>query len=261
MSAGRLAGRRILVTRPRAQAAGLAALIREEGGEPILFPAIEIADLADLSAFDAIADRLEEFALAIFISPTAVQRALDLLRVRRKGLPWPARVQVAAIGRGTARELERSGFPEVLAPAAEADSEALLALPALSSVAGMQVVVFRGQGGREFLGDTLAERGARVEYAECYRRIRPAQEISAPPPAWAHRALDAVTVSSSEGLANLDALLGAWRRDWLQESPLFVSHPRIAEEAERLGARETVVAGPGDREISLGLVAYFRDAK
>ena len=259
MSAGPLAGRRILVTRPRAQAEGLAALIRKEGGEPILFPAIEIGDLADLSAFHAIVDRLEEFDLAIFISPTAVQRALDLLRTRRNGRPWPARLQVAAIGRGTARELERSGFAEVLAPATEADSESLLALPALPVVAGTHVVVFRGQGGREVLGDTLAARGARVEYAECYRRVRPAQEVSSP--AWANRALDAVTVSSSESLANLDALLGAWRRDWLQESPLFVSHPRIAEEAERLGARETVVAGPGDREISLGLVAYFRDAK
>jgi len=257
MSAGPLAGRRILVTRPREQAAGLAALIREAGGEAIVFPAIEIGDLTDPTAFLAIADRLEEFDLAIFISPTAVQRALDLLR--RTGRPWPARLQAAAIGRGTARELERRGFRGVLAPAAEADSEALLALPALATVAGRRVVVFRGQGGRELLGDSLAARGARVEYAECYRRIRPAQEISAP--AWAQRALDAVSVSSSEGLANLDALLGAWRRDWLRESPLFVSHPRIAAEAARLGARETVVAGPGDREIALGLVAYFRDAK
>lgn len=261
MSAGPLAGKRILVTRPREQAAGLAALIREAGGEPILFPAIEIGDLADPTAFHAIADRLEAFDLAIFISPTAVQRALDLLQARRKGRAWPVRLQVAAIGRGTARELERRGFPEVLAPAGEADSEALLAVPALASVAGRQVVVFRGQGGRELLGDTLAARGARVEYAECYRRSRPAQQVSASPPAWAQRALDAVTVSSSEGLANLDALLAAWRRDWLQESPLFVPHPRVAEEAARLGARKTVVAGPGDREIALGLVAYFRDAK
>jgi uroporphyrinogen-III synthase len=259
MSAGALAGRRILVTRPREQAGGLAALIREEAGEPILFPAIEIRDLENPSAFHAIADRLEAFDLAIFVSPTAVQRAIDLLQVRRNKTSWPAQLPVAAIGRGTARELERRGFAEVLAPSAEADSEALLALPALATVAGRHIVVFRGQGGRELLGDTLAARGAEVEYAECYRRIRPSREVSAPD--WAHRALDAVTVSSAEGLANLDALLGAWRRNWLQESPVFVSHPRIAAEAARLGARETVVTGPGDREISLGLVAYFRGAK
>jgi uroporphyrinogen-III synthase len=215
----------------------------------------------DLSAFYGIADRLDAFDLAIFISPTAVQRALDLLVAHRKGRAWPVRLQVAAIGRGTARELERRGLAEVLAPPAEADSEALLALPELATLAGRHVVVFRGQGGRELLGDTLAARGARVEYAECYRRVRPVQEVSAPEPAWARRALDAVTVSSSEGLANLDALLRAWRRDWLRESPLFVPHPRIAAEAALLGARETVVAGPGDREIALGLLAYFRDAK
>ena len=261
MSGGPLAGKRILVTRPRELADALAALIREVGGEPILFPAIEISDVADRTAFYGIADRLEGFDLAIFISPTAVHRALDLLRSHRKGRAWPARLQVAAIGRGTARELERSGFAGVLAPPAEADSEALLALPGLTTLAGTQIVVFRGQGGRELLGDTLAARGARVEYAECYRRIRPAQEVSAPAPAWARRALDAVTVSSSEGLANLDALLRAWRRDWLRESPLFVPHSRIAAQAARLGARETVVAGPADREIALGLVAYFRDAK
>jgi uroporphyrinogen-III synthase len=261
MSAGPLAGKRILVTRPRELAEGLAALIHEAGGEPILFPAIEIGDLADRTAFYGIAGRLDEFDLAIFISPTAVRRALDLLRADRGGRPWPVRLKVAAIGRGTARELAQRGFAGVLAPAGEADSEALLALPGLAALAGTRIVVFRGEGGRDVLGDTLAARGAHVEYAECYRRIRPAQEVSAPEPPWARRALDAVTVSSSEGLANLDALLRAWRRDWLQESPLFVPHPRIAAEAARLGARETVVAGPGDREIALGLVAYFRDAK
>ncbi|MGH8676097.1 MAG: uroporphyrinogen-III synthase [Burkholderiales bacterium] len=261
MSAGPLAGKRILVTRPRGQAAGLAARIREAGGEPVLFPAIEITDLADLNPFFDIADRLEHFDLAIFISPTAVQRALALLRVRRKGLPWPARLQLAAIGRGSRRELKQRGLSGVLAPPGGADSEALLALPGLADVAGKHVVIFRGQDGRELLGDTLTARGARVEYAECYRRARPEPGVSAPEPAWAREALDAVTVSSSEALANLDAMLREWRRGWLQESPLFVPHPRVAEEAARLGARETVVAGPGDREIVLGLLAYFHDAK
>ena len=258
---GPLAGKRILVTRPREQAGGLAALICDAGGEAILFPAIEIMDLADLNPFYAIADRLEEFDIAIFISPTAVERAIALLSGRRTGRPWPSRLRAVAIGRGSQRELEQRGFSQVLAPEGEADSEALLALPGLAEVAGKRVVIFRGQGGRELLGDTLAARGAHVEYAECYRRARPAQNVSATEPAWARRPLDAVTVSSGEGLANLDAMLSAWRRDWLTESPLFVPHPRIAEEAARRGARETVVAGPGDRETALRLIAYFRGAK
>ena len=255
MSAGPLAGKRVLVTRPREQAAALASLVRDAGGEAILFPAIEIASLVDPGAFLGVAERLEQFDLAIFISPTAVQKALELLDKRQ----WPARLRVAALGGGSKRELERRGFTAGIAPQGDADSEALLALPELTHVRGKGIVVFRGQGGRELLGDTLAARGARVEYAECYRRVRPA--VSADKPAWALDALDAVTVSSSEGLANLDAMLRPWRSDWLQEGPLFVPHARVAAEAARLGARQAIVAGPGDGEIARALIAYFRGAK
>ena len=255
MSEAPLAGKRVLVTRPREQASVLAGLIHEAGGEPILFPAIEIAPVADLRHFYAVADRLQQFDLAIFISPTAVKKALGLL----EGRPWPEGLRVAAVGAGSQRELEGRGFCQVIAPQREADSEALLALPELADVAGRNIVVFRGEGGRELLGDTLSARGARIEYAECYRRIRPA--VSADKPGWADSPLDAVTVSSSEGLANLDAMLRAWRREWLRESPLFVPHSRIGAEAARLGAREAIVSGSGDAETARALIAYFRAAK
>lgn len=254
-----LAGRRILVTRPRERASGLADLIREAGGDAILFPAIEIRELDDLQPFYRIADHLEDFDLAVFISPTAVQRALDLLRSRRGETPWPPGLRLAAVGPGSQRELERRGFRGVIAPADHADSEALLALPALAAMSGQRVVIFRGAGGRELLAEILLSRGARVEVAECYRRVRP--EPLASPPVWAQRPLDAVTVSSSEGLANVVALLGGLRPEWLEESPVFVPHPRVADEVMRLGARETVVSGAGDEEIARRLVAYFRDAK
>ncbi len=256
-----LAGKRIVVTRPREQAEGLAALIREAGGEPIVFPALEIRDLDDLKPFFALADRLEAFHLAIFISPNAVHKALNLLRARRRGKPWPARLRVAALGRGSRRELEQEGFADVLAPQSHADSEALLALPEIAEVAGKRVVIFRGEGGRELLGDTLAARGARVEYAECYRRARPDPDRGALLAAWARGAVDAVTVSSGEGLANLYEMLGKLGQQWLKKSPLFVPHARIAEEATRLGVREVVVAGPSDGEILARLVAYFQHAK
>ena len=257
MTGGPLARRRVLVTRPREQATALAALILEAGGEPILFPAIEIASATDPDRFHRIGDRLEQFDLAIFISPTAVQKAFELLQARRPR--WPEHLRVAASGSGSARELERHGFTAVIVPPEESDSEALLASPELGDVHAKSIVIFRGEGGRELLGDTLAARGARVEYAECYRRVRPA--ASATEPAWARDALDAVTVSSGEGLANLDALLRAWRRDWLRESPLFVPHARVAAQAARLGASETIVAGPGDSETARALIAYFGAAK
>lgn len=262
MSAGPLAGRRIVVTRPREQAAGLAARIREADGEPVLFPAIEIRDLADLGAFHAIADRLEEFEWAVFVSPTAVRKALQLLRARRGSRPWPAALRAAAIGHGSRSALQDEGVPGVLAPMGQADSEALLEMPEFASPDGRRIVIFRGRGGRELLGETLAARGARVEYADCYVRARPAAG-SGPGggTGFPGAVVDAVTVTSGEGLANLYELLDERAREQLRQTPLFVSHPRVAAQAAGLGLRRVTVSGPGDAAMLAALVAYFRSAK
>ena len=261
MSGAALAGRGILVTRPREQAQGLAALIEAAGGNARVFPAIEIEDLPDLRPILELLDRLDEFDIAIFISPSAVHKALNLVRSRRGGRPWPPRLRVAAVGRGSRRELERQGFDDVIAPQAHADSEALLALAELTDVAGRRIVIFRGDGGRELLGDALAARGATVEYAECYRRARPRADSAPLLAAWARGGVDAVTVSSVEGLANLFDMLGKLGQQWLRTTPLFVPHPRVAEAAARLGVGKVIVGGPGDAEALQALVAYFRPAK
>jgi uroporphyrinogen-III synthase len=242
-----LAGRRILVTRPRELAQGLATLVREAGGEPLLYPALEIREVSDPAPARALIARLGEFDLAVFVSPTAVRKALELAA----GAPWPAALRVAAVGGGTRRALEAAGFREVIAPASGAeDSEGLLALPALASA--RRVAVFRGEGGRERLGEALGARGARVEYAECYRR--------APPAAGAAPAgrIDAICASSGEALRNLVALLG---RERVAQPPLFVPNARVAAVARGLGLRAPVLAGPGDAQMCAALVAYFGDAK
>jgi len=256
-----LAGRGIVVTRPSEHALGLAERIERAGGTALVFPAIEIEDLPDLRPILGLIDRLDEFDLAIFISPSAVHKALNLVRSRRGSRPWPPRVRAAAVGRGSRRELERQGFERVVAPRAHADSEALLALPELTQVAGRRIVIFRGDGGRELLGDTLAARGAVVEYAECYRRARPRADSAPLLAAWARGGVDAVTVSSSEGLANLFDMLGKLGQQWLRTTPVFVPHSRVAAAAARLGIGTVIVAGPGDPEVVEALVVYFAAQK
>ncbi len=239
-----LAGKRIVVTRPRELAGGLAALIAQAGGEALLFPAIEIREPEDPAPARALLGRLQEFDLAVFVSPSAVRKALELTA----GRAWP---RVAAVGEGTKRELERRGFRGVIAPSGQADSEALLALPEMAQIAGARVLVLRGAGGRELLGETLAARGAKVEYAECYRRVRP-ETLPL------EGRIDAVCVSSGEALTNLAALLG---RERLEHTPVFVSHPRVVARAADLGLRRPVLAGPGDAEMIARVVAYFAGAK
>lgn len=256
-----LAGRGIVLTRPEGLADGLAARIGESGGRALLFPAMRIEAPNDLDAVLALIDRLDAFDLAVFISPSAVREALKHVRTRRGEDPWPDSLAVAAIGRGTRRELERQGFGEVIAPAGGADSEALLAMPALQAVEGRQVIVFRGEGGRELLGDTLRARGAKLAYAECYRRARPDADGAALLAHWARGSVHAVVVSSSDGLANVCDMLGPPGRQWLRDTPVFVPHARVAEAARQQGIREVVVAGAGEAETHAALVAYFASGK
>lgn len=242
-----LSGRRILVTRPRELAQGLAALIADAGGVPVLYPALEIRDAENAGAARAALARLQDFGMAVFVSPSAVHKAFELL-----GRAWPSQVRAAALGAGTRRELEARGVREVIAPEEGADSEALLALAPLQQVAGVRVLILRGAGGRELIGATLAARGAHVSVLECYRRARPAP---APAPAGA---LDAVCANSAQTLTNLVALLGLAR---LRDAPLFVPHERVARFAREQGFAAVEVAGPGDAQMLARLLAYFGGAK
>jgi len=236
-----LRGRSILVTRPRAQAERLARLIEQAGGRAPLFPAIEIEDVPPPPALS----RLHEFDLAIFVSPTAVAKAMPHIAA------IPERVRVAAVGDGTRRALEKFGVIEVITPASGADSEALLATRQLGDVAGKRIAILRGDGGRALLGDTFVDRGATVEYVTCYRRLVP----KPPARSWKAGDLSALTVSSSQGLENLFAVLDP---EMLRSTPLFVPHARIAERARALAVREVVLAGHSDDEMLARLVAYFR---
>jgi uroporphyrinogen-III synthase len=255
MNARGLAGRRVVLTRPAGQAAQLAALIGAAGGEPVLFPALAILEIADARPLSALIDRLDSFDLAVFISANAVDRGLALVRARRK---WPLALRVATVGRGSEAALRRHGFEAVIVPTQGFDSEALLDLPELKQVAGKRVVIFRGEGGRELLAATLAARGAAVEYIECYRRGRPQVDITPLMAQWERREIDAVSVTSGEALTNLGEMLGETGQRYLQTTPLFVPHERIAAAARGLGVQTVVLtAGPGDAGLVAGLSAFF----
>ena len=256
MSGLPLAGRTVAVTRPAAQADSLCAALVRLGAEPLRFPLLTITAVADPAPLQAVAGHLGDFDLAFFVSPNAVNFALDaLLPVA----PWPARLAVATVGLGSEAALAVRGFHDVIAPRAGFDSESVLALPEFQAeaVAGRRVLILRGDGGRDLLGNTLIERGAHVDYLTCYHRGGPDAD---PAPLFEHARrgrLDALTVTSSEGIAHLLALPG-WAV--LADVPLFVPHPRIAEAARRGGFATVIPTGPGDSGLLDGLRAHFAAA-
>ncbi|MBI3902125.1 MAG: uroporphyrinogen-III synthase [Nitrosomonadales bacterium] len=246
-----LAGLNIAVTRPREQAAQLAQRIAQAGGKAIVFPLLEIGPAADPQTLRALVSRLHEFDLAIFISPNAVRYGMAAIR------ELPAALKIASVGQGSARVLRELGVSGILAPQDRFDSEALLALPELQNVDGWRIAIFRGDGGRELLGDTLKARGASVEYAECYQRSKPQQDgaalLAAGP--------DAITVTSSEALGYLWDMFDEQGRAQLVAIPLFVQHERIAAAAQRQGWRVVTATAGGDDGLLEGLVAWAQNRK
>jgi uroporphyrinogen-III synthase len=256
--AGALAGRTIVVTRPAPQAGALAALIREAGGTPIVFPVLEILDVDDPGPLVALIGRLARFDFAIFISPNAVKKAMTLIASHGG---FPPGLRAATVGKGSAAELRRFGIADVIAPSDRFDSEALLDLPGMHAVAGKRIVIFRGDSGREALGDTLVARGASVEYAACYRRSKPSADPSALFRLWTRDELSAFVITSSEGLRNLFEMVGPTGRPWLEQTLLFVPHVRVADTARALGSTRVVLTGPNDEGVLEGMIDWWSEVR
>lgn len=247
-----LAGRTVLVTRPRQQAAALAQAIRKAGGTAFEFPALDIEAVPVASLGTALA-QLAAADSAIFISPNAAQ--FGVAAIRAGGYLAPA-TRIFAVGPGTARALRELGVSGVITPPGQ-DSEALLALPQLSEMAGRQVVIVRGVGGRALLADSLRARGADVHFMECYRRRRPHADAAPLLARWQAGGIDAVTVTSAETLANLAAMLGEAGAPLLANTPLFAPHEKIAEAARRFGIAQVIATPGGDAGLTEGLINWF----
>jgi len=247
-----LAGMGVLNTRPVGQAASLTAGLRALGAEPVLFPTLAILPPLDTHTLRQRLATLATYHLAIFVSPTAVERGHAVAG------PWPMGLSVAGVGQGSAAALRAAGCENVLAPEDGADSEHLLALPELADLHGRRVLIFRGEGGRELLAETLSARGAQVDYAECYRRGLPESDPAPVCDSWRRGGIQAVTVLSSQGLDNLFTLLkGEDNADLIRTTPLFAPHPRIAEHARGLGVATAIATAPGEAGLLRGLVEYF----
>lgn len=251
-----LEGLRIVVTRPMGQASHLAAALSELGARPVLFPVLAIGDIEDPAPLRDAAIRLDEFDLAMFVSPNAVEKSMPILLA---GRAWPPGLRAVTVGLSSEKALAAFGVTDVIAPRQRFDSEALIELPEFQDVAGKRAIVFRGDGGRELFGDTLKARGAEVEYVTCYRRTRPVLDPGPLLKLWSDGQLAAMTVTSSEGMRNLFDMVGKIGQAWLRKTPLFVPHARIGEQAQALGCHEVIVTSPADDGLIAGLMEYFRE--
>ncbi|TXD63005.1 fused uroporphyrinogen-III synthase HemD/membrane protein HemX [Ralstonia sp. TCR112] len=257
----------VVVTRPRAQAPMLVAALERHGLRTHQFPLLDIAPTPNLDDLRAALSDPSRYALVVFVSPNAVQQAFAAMP---EGFRWPQEVPVAVVGPASAQALATHGVappahrvikPDTHADDARQDSEALYARLDVPSLSGREVLIVRGNGGREWLADQLREAGASVRTVEAYRRSVPVPDAAA----WlALRAVlsarHAWTLTSSEAVRNLDELaranLSPADLDTLHGAPCFASHARIVEQAESLGFRDVTLTGAGDDRLLASVLAW-----
>jgi uroporphyrinogen-III synthase len=230
-----MAGKRVVVTRPRAQAGTLAEKLAALGAEPILFPTIAVAPMDDDAPLAAALRRLDDYDWVVFTSANGVvvfcrelERAPTRLtgsgdtRYQRNAAPLrasavvgtngpdtkaepalalagklPATLRLAAVGPATARALEQRGLRAAFIPD-EYLAEALAA--GLGEVAGRRVLLPHAELAREALAGDLRQRGATVDEIAVYRTLPAAPDPSGL--AELRRGVDAITFTSASAARN-----------------------------------------------------------
>ena len=222
---------KILVTRPARQAERLCTLLKTYGGEPLHLPTIEIVDVENNHSLHTC--RLTSYDVVIFISSNAVEKAVPTLLAQQS---FPPSLLVVAVGQRTFESLKDHGI-SALCPVPPFNSEQVLMMPQLQEIQGQHMVIFRGEGGRELLAETLRQRGATVQYINVYRRVQPSL------PAWiTTEQIDIITVTSGEGLQNLFTMLE--QQSWIRHTPLVVMSQRLVEIAHQLGVQAPIFIAP-----------------
>ncbi|MDH0425130.1 uroporphyrinogen-III synthase [Stutzerimonas stutzeri] len=234
-----MTGWRLLLTRPAEECEALAATLAEAGVHSSSLPLLAIEPLPESAEQRATILELDRYCAVVVVSKPAARLGLELLdRYWPQppfGQPW------FSVGGATGAILEAYGL-DVSWPERGDDSEALLALPRLAQALARpdpKVLIMRGEGGREFLAETLRGRGVQVDFLELYRRSLPDYPPGTLVQVVRSERLNGLVVSSGQGLLSLHELAAdTWPE--LCELTLFVPSPRVAEMARQLGAKRIV---------------------
>ena len=253
-----LFGRRIVVTRSRAQASVLSRGLRRLGADVLELPTIEVAPPEDTGPLDGALRALDTYDYAMFTSANAVARVRErLLEIGLDARSF-AGTRICAIGEATAASLRQMGLAADVVPETFT-AEGLLDALSAEDMGGRRVLIPRAREAREVLPEGLRGRGATVDVVEAYRTVRPDVEGGT-----ARRAFDAlvageaelVTFTSSSTVRNLAELVGADTFEAVVRIPAASIGPITTRTARELGFNVVTEAEP---HTVAALVESIRD--
>jgi uroporphyrinogen-III synthase len=246
----------VLVTRPEQQAMPLCRLLEIQGASTLRFPAVDIRPIGNRRETSAQLGDLAQFDVIIFTSANAVRFGASLLDQKRE-------LTLAAIGPATARALNHAGYRVSVQPPPHetSDSEGLLRHPRLEHAAGRRILIIKGSGGRPFLAEELARRGAHVAAADVYQRVPTAPSaavLASLLASFTAGAVQVITATSLEIGGNLLGLATAALRREFERVHWLVPGERIAAGLRGLGLSSPLLQAESaeDHDLVAALIRW-----
>jgi uroporphyrinogen III methyltransferase/synthase len=240
-----LFGKRILVTRPREQAAELVERLEAMGAEAIEAPMIRILPPADDGPLDDACAMAGTFDWIVFASANAVDAFLGRLLGTGRDLRALGGVQLCAVGSATAGRLARHGLNVDLVPPEFRAEAVVRAMGENADVRGLRVLQPRGDIGREIIADELRKQGAEVTEVVAYRTVVAEAEREGEPDVYRmllDRRIDVVTFTSASAVRNFVKIVGTEQSaDLLRTTVVASIGPVTAEAAAQCSIETTIV--------------------
>ena len=237
-----LFGKRVLVTRPRDQAADFVHYLEAAGAEAIEAPMIRIIPPDDYGPLDDACARAGTFDWIIFASSNAVDAFIERLLGTPQDLRALSGVRLCAVGPATASRLAERGLKVDLIPA-EYRAEAVV--QALGEVRGLNILLPHADIGRELLADDLKKRGANVTEVVAYCTVVAEPEREGEPDIYQmllNGLIDVVTFTSPSAVRNFVRVVGEEpAADLLRTTVVAAIGPVTAETAAQFNIAAAIV--------------------
>lgn len=234
-----LAGKRIVVTRARAQASSLSARLRELGAEVIEMPAIRLEAL-DPAPLHRALDALSGYDWLVFTSQNAVELVWRVMRERGLDARSVAHARVAAIGRATADALLDHGLAADAVPEQFVAESLVEALRRRDDVKGKRVLLARAAAARDVLPEGLRAIGAHVDEIPIYRTVLDGDGGARVAARLHGGEIDLVTLTSSSTAQFFVEAVGV---EAARAAPVASIGPVTSASARALGLRVDIEAG------------------